>query len=142
VCCSVLQCVAVCCSVLQCVAVCCSVLQYVAVCCSVLQCVAVHGNDDFGGSGLCTATHCNTLQLTATHCQDVTTMTLAGEVYTRHGGVEERERHREIMRDSVLQCVAVCCSVLQCVAVCCSVLHQRATQGDHERQRKTERVTK
>ena len=24
--------------------------------------------------------------------------------------------------DSVLQCVAVCCSVLQCVAVCCSVL--------------------
>jgi len=23
---------------------------------------------------------------------------------------------------SVLQCVAVCCSVLQCVAVCCSVL--------------------
>jgi len=25
--------------------------------------------------------------------------------------------------ESVLQCVAVCCSVLQCVAVCCSVLH-------------------
>ena len=24
---------------------------------------------------------------------------------------------------SALQCVAVCCSVLQCVAVCCSVLH-------------------
>jgi len=24
--------------------------------------------------------------------------------------------------ESVLQCVAVCCSVLQCVAVCCSVL--------------------
>ena len=24
--------------------------------------------------------------------------------------------------DSLLQCVAVCCSVLQCVAVCCSVL--------------------
>jgi len=24
--------------------------------------------------------------------------------------------------DSVLQCVAVCCSVLQCVAVCCSVV--------------------
>ena len=26
------------------------------------------------------------------------------------------------MKDSVLQCVAVCCSVLQCVAVRCSVL--------------------
>jgi len=26
------------------------------------------------------------------------------------------------MNQSVLQCVAVCCSVLQCVAVCCSVL--------------------
>ena len=27
-----------------------------------------------------------------------------------------------VVRDSMLQCVAVCCSVLQCVAVCCSVL--------------------
>ena len=27
-----------------------------------------------------------------------------------------------ILRGSVMQCVAVCCSVLQCVAVCCSVL--------------------
>jgi len=92
---SVLQCIAVCCSVLQCVAVCCRVLQYVvikqpnarvlqcavvqcvvlqfvAVCCSVLQCVAVT---------LCVvikqpiasaqtlqhiATHCKTLQQTAT----------------------------------------------------------------------------
>ena len=26
------------------------------------------------------------------------------------------------VNQSVLQCVAVCCSVLQCVAVCCSVL--------------------
>ena len=26
------------------------------------------------------------------------------------------------IKDSVLQCVAVCCSVLQCVAACCSVL--------------------
>jgi len=29
---------------------------------------------------------------------------------------------RSLIRYSVLQCVAVCCSVLQCVAVCCSVL--------------------
>jgi len=30
---------------------------------------------------------------------------------------------------SVLQCVAVCCSVLQCVAVCCSVLAQEKLQA-------------
>jgi len=28
--------------------------------------------------------------------------------------------------DSVLQCVAVCCSVLPCVAVCCSMLQSAA----------------
>jgi len=28
----------------------------------------------------------------------------------------------KLVRHSVLQCVAVCCSVLQCGAVCCSVL--------------------
>jgi len=32
------------------------------------------------------------------------------------------------VHDSVLQCVAVCCSVLQCVAVCCSVLQNVAVQ--------------
>ena len=32
--------------------------------------------------------------------------------------------------DSVLQCVAVCCSVLQCVAVCCSVLMCVSIQRD------------
>jgi len=48
----VAMCVAVCCNV------CCSVLQCVAVCCSVLQ--------NKTGRFLCTATHCNTLQHTAT----------------------------------------------------------------------------
>ena len=34
---------------------------------------------------------------------------------------QQREQRRALQ--TVLQCVAVCCSVLQCVAVCCSVLH-------------------
>jgi len=29
--------------------------------------------------------------------------------------------------ESVVQCVAVCCSVLQCVAVCCNVLQKGAS---------------
>ena len=33
-----------------------------------------------------------------------------------------------IYRDSVLQCVAVCCSVMQCVAVRCSVLPRVAVK--------------
>ena len=88
--------VAVCCSVLQCVAVCCSVLQCVAVCCSVLQCKLLaslrgrfpprvhpsttpikykrtatdnlHCNAHTATHTLQhTATHCNTLQHTATN---------------------------------------------------------------------------
>jgi len=31
-------------------------------------------------------------------------------------------REVSLLKESALQCVAVCCSVLQCVAVCCSVL--------------------
>jgi len=31
-------------------------------------------------------------------------------------------RDLKIGVDSVLQCIAVCCSVLRCVAVCCRVL--------------------
>jgi len=86
VCCSALQCVAVCCSALQCVAVphlnildlasasfvpakcvveSCSGLQWAALCSSVLQCV-VHLNG-YDIHFKCT-THCNTLQITATHC--------------------------------------------------------------------------
>jgi len=87
VCCSVLQCVAVCCMVLQGVAVCCSVLQCAAVCCSALQCVTVCGSvpvpprpvtDESCLTAqschrhiyMCmwhdSATHCKTLQHTAT----------------------------------------------------------------------------
>jgi len=75
----VLQCVAVCCSVLQCVAVCCSELQCVAVCCNVLQCDMTHRVPPSPASRyeilesqlaieLKTKKHCNTRQLTATHC--------------------------------------------------------------------------
>ena len=68
------QCVAVCCSVLQCVAVCCSVLQCVAVCCSVgvgvtspaQICNMIQSCVQHGYSNVYTATHCNTLQHTAT----------------------------------------------------------------------------
>jgi len=78
------QCVAVCCRVLCCVAVCYSVLHRVASCCSVLQCV-VRTRVDLHVAVSCTvlrghgvleaqiqirlqhtATHCNTLQHTAT----------------------------------------------------------------------------
>jgi len=63
------------------VAVCCSVLQCVAVCCSVLQCVAVFiahftlGSNTYSGVFLTqdVATHCNTLQHTATHCSHCNT---------------------------------------------------------------------
>ena len=96
--CSALGCVAVRCSVLQCVAVCCSVLQCVAVCCSVLQCVSNCDSSSWSLDSpelkepythktllqhtaikmhhiatrcytIYTATHCNTLQHTATHCK-------------------------------------------------------------------------
>jgi len=74
----------VCCSVLQCVAVCCwcvaGVLQCVAVCCSVLQCVEESASEEKSITHSDTlnsknptddtmslaATHCNTLQHTAT----------------------------------------------------------------------------
>jgi len=99
VCCSVmvlkLQCVAVCCSVLQCVVVCCSVLQCdtalwcsscsVELCVAVCCCVRLHRIQmccnrcvqQWHRASVCvkrdtpqhTATHCNTLQHTATsHC--------------------------------------------------------------------------
>jgi len=54
-----------------------------------------------------TATHCNTLQHTAT------------VYYTPHLLLCKSPGNTQCC--SVLQCVAVCCSMLQCVAVCCSV---------------------
>jgi len=63
-----------------------------------------------------TATHCNTLQHTATHCSTLQ-HTAAYCNTLRPTGLPRRY-------NSVLQCVAVCCSVLQCVieCSCCSVL--------------------
>jgi len=68
-----------------------------------------------------TATHCNTLQHTATQV-----------IYISEVFDQEKERLVLVIR-IIFQCVAVCCSVLQCVAgvlqvcckcvaVCCSVL--------------------
>jgi len=106
-CCSVLQCVVVCCSVLQCVAMSCSV----AACRS--HCVTRH---DWGlplvscppvNSILSSLkVSCSELQWVAVRCIELQCDGVAGNV----------------LQDTVLQCVAVCCSVLQCVAVCCSVL--------------------
>jgi len=78
--CSVVQCGAVCCSVVQCGTVWYSVVQCGAVWCSVVQCGAVWCNDaitfaDVGDTTTSasvalkpTATHCNPLQHTVTHC--------------------------------------------------------------------------
>jgi len=55
------------------------VLQYVAVCCSVLQCVAYEWCCDlrceYSRRFLCTHPTCNTLQHTATHCDNSHTVT-------------------------------------------------------------------
>jgi len=48
-------------------------------------------------------------------------------------GLEESVLQCVAVCCSVLQCVAVCCSVLQCVAVCCSVLQCVAERGLEER---------
>ena len=148
-CCSVLQCVVVCCSVLQCVAVCCSVvlISRKNTCCSVLQCRAPCPRYIRGHIEGDIATHCNTLQHTATHASELccTRVTLQHTPSWRGQGAR---------RCNVLQCAVMCysvpcnvlqfggecpllllaragqrvccgvlqCSVLQCVAVCCSVL--------------------
>ena len=104
VCCSVLQRAVAFCSVLKCVAVCCSVLQYVVVCCSMLQlseCFALtaprslqhaHCNTFTATHSFLPASHhsicrntvsvlhlfnCNTLQHTATHCNTLTSTSIA-----------------------------------------------------------------
>ena len=100
VCCSVLQCVAVCCSVLQCVAVCCSLVQSIAACCSVLQCgLSLYYCRVFLDLYLLpllqiyllpsllllpsSATRCNTLQHTATHCHPVLRACACGHTLSR-----------------------------------------------------------
>ena len=58
---------------------------------------------DFNCEMLLDATHCNTLQYSTTHCN--TLQHTATHCSTLHGGAHGYQ--------SVLQCVAVCCSVLR-----------------------------
>jgi len=79
----------------------------------VVRCIVLQG----------TATHCNTLEHTAT---PIATRCLS--CAATHCNIVQ---HKVVKKPSTLcvrllsrmcVCVAVCCSVLQCVAVCCSVL--------------------
>ena len=70
-----------------------------------------------------TATHCNTLQHTATH-YNAPRFTLQCVAYcsvSRCVAVWCGVLRCVAVCYGVLRCVVVCCSVLQCVAVCCSV---------------------
>jgi len=82
------------------------VLQCVAVCCSVGN-RYLSTNSPHPHAAQHTATHCNTLLecWSALQCVAVWAIVIVSF----------------ILRNLLLQCVAVCCSVLQCVAVCCSV---------------------
>ena len=92
----------------------------------------------------CTATPCNSLQLTTClwlMCMlNLVTIWLLRFVWNSQEDLEFAKRHCVSIKKyqvavddvtranaevccSVLQSVAVCCSVLQCVAVCCGVLH-------------------
>ena len=127
VCCSVLNCLGGCCGVLQCVAVCCSVLQRVAVWCSVLQCAAVCCSVVQCGV-VCCSMCWSVLQRVAVYCSVLQCCCSSGTRTMR--------RCSRVLRRSVLQCVAVCCScsVLQCVAGYrgrCRVLRRRLTHA-HE----------
>jgi len=120
-------CDAVCCSVLQCVAVCCSVLQYGAVCCSVSQCVAVMlplrnlRQSRNGSHSQNTATLCNTLQHTATHCNNHDThnnsFVRIWDLFTK------AILHSELSSCSTLQHTATHCNTLQHNAQHCTTLH-------------------
>jgi len=118
----VLQCVAVRCSALQHVAgccrvfaVCCSVLQCDAKCCSELQYVAV-----------CVVKYGGALVIKVCGCAYMCVCVYACvcDVYQRSRPARWCSRHQ-----SVLQCVAVCCSALQRVAACGSALHCVAMNG-------------
>ena len=119
-------CVAVCCSVLQCVAAGCSVYSEMKRFCSCVSTVGAMRYLKLPFFG--TATHCNTLQHTATHCTHCNTLQHTATHCMRYHKLPffgELQRQRVALDLHVLQCVAVCCSVLQCVAVCCSVLQCR-----------------
>jgi len=103
----VLQCCcSVCCGVLWCVAVC------VAVCCSVCW--------EARKSRSCFATHCNTLQHTATHCNKHCNNTATKP---RSSFDQKILQAKPIFKSQSSICVAVLLQcVLQCVAVFGSVL--------------------
>jgi len=131
-------CVHVCvCTFSLCVCVLC-VWEYVRVCARVSCASTVHST---------TATHCNTLQHTAAHCNTEWRVTCAWhacvhQLYTSMYKTQRcqcvavcfavvavrRKSHTRhtlfsfVVCCSVWQRVAVCYSVLQCVAACCSVL--------------------
>ena len=69
-----------------------------------------------------TATHCNSRQLTATHCNTLQQRRLYPMPISWTSSREFSVPKELDLGESVLQCVAVCCSVLQCVAACCSML--------------------
>jgi len=71
-----------------------------------------------------TATHCTTLQHTATHSYSYELAFCccpSGSVCVDCNIMQHTATHCNALQFIMLQCVAVCCSVLQCVAVCCSV---------------------
>jgi len=72
-----------------------------------------------------TATHCNSLQHTATHYNTQ----VWGHFQTRRAGFERRGS-RGTCQNSVLPCVAMCCSVLQPVAVSCYKLGSSGLRGN------------
>ena len=97
------------------------------------------------------ATHCDTLQHTATHLQHTAThyrVVRKSRRRYRAWHVNSRQtslnywahcrKNNEYLQDnsdatysapcSVLQCVAVCCSVWQCVAVCGSVMQEKGCE--------------
>jgi len=93
-------------------------MQHTATHCNTLQHTATHYS-------LTHATHCNTLQHTATHYN-----TLLIDTCNATHACLPCLKQCVVVCCSVLQCVAVCCSVLQCVAVCCSVLQCVACVND------------
>jgi len=127
VCCSVLQCVAVCCcfvshdfcySVLQCVAVWrCFVIDYSFIRVAVWGCFVSHDSFireisySYVTSTYKAASHCNTLQHTATHCNthDLLVMTLSYVTYLIHMW------HDSFMCETCVMCERTTIAVAACM---------------------------
>jgi len=138
-------------SILQCIAVCSSELQWAEVCCSVIQRVVVYDYLDHTSSLISRdyrginqhkyhtsatqvhykrntrATHYNTLQHTATHCN-----TLQQQTATRWFHKTPRKRYPSSRHTAAhcntLQHISAHCSTLQHTAARCSTLQHKATQ--------------